>query len=295
MKHLAVHKSRPTLSAQKASVPGWEAVLSQGKIKVSCLGLNPRLSSRLWERSIEFQGKAIQSRGERTRGKDEGRLGWKKWKEKANEGERGKTWSGDVWRFPRVAESIRPRLSALLLLFLPLAPGVDKTPQTPDAYAGKVPTPTTQYASDSPYSTPHLSPSAPPHQSLLSEVSCPISPCSSPPSKAILAESICLPRLSYCRRTRLSSVISRAPVFSALALSWPIVYSFFVIVSITLKVFLSSFLSLIIHDLPSLSLIIPAVSFFRAPPPHTHTHLANLQVRCTGCRYQLGDMSECCD
>lgn len=162
MKHLAVHKSRPTLSAQKASVPGWEAVLSQGKIKVSCLGLNPRLSSRLWERSIEFQGKAIQSRGERTRGKDEGRLGWKKWKEKANEGERGKTWSGDVWRFPRVAESIRPRLSALLLLFLPLAPGVDKTPQTPDAYAGKVPTPTTQYASDSPYSTPHLSPSAPP-------------------------------------------------------------------------------------------------------------------------------------
>lgn len=162
MKHLAVHKSRPTLSAQKASVPGWEAVLSQGKIKVSCLGLNPRLSSRLWERSIEFQGKAIQSRDERTRGKDEGRLGWKKWKEKANEGERGKTWSGDVWRFPRVAESIRPRLSALLLLFLPLAPGVDKTPQTPDAYAGKAPTPTTQYASDSPYSTPHLSPSAPP-------------------------------------------------------------------------------------------------------------------------------------
>lgn len=55
--------------------------------------------------------------------------------------------------------------------------------------------------------------------SLLSEVSCPISPCSSPPSKAILAESICLPHLSYCRRTRLSSVISRAPVFSALALS----------------------------------------------------------------------------
>lgn len=63
---------------------------------------------------------------------DEGRLDGKK---KTNEGEKKQSWLGDVWRFLCVAESIRPCLS--VLLFLPLAPSIDKTLQHPTPTQGK--------------------------------------------------------------------------------------------------------------------------------------------------------------
>lgn len=135
----------------KASVLQWKIFLTQCKKTVSSLDPNPRLSSCLWEQSIVFQGKAIQSHKERMRGWM--KAGWmEKWKKKKKWG-REQTCLGDVWRFLCVAESIHPCLSVLLLLlFLPLALGVDKTP---DAYAGKAQH-QLQNPSDFPHSTPNL-------------------------------------------------------------------------------------------------------------------------------------------
>lgn len=51
------------------------------------------------------------------------------------------TWSGDVWRFPCVAESIHPRLFvALLPFFLPPALGRTQDTATPSAYAKRITT-----------------------------------------------------------------------------------------------------------------------------------------------------------
>ena len=255
---------------QKLLFSNEKTLLSQGKIKVSCLGLNPGLSSRLWERSIEFQGKG-NSKPRRAYEGDGWRQVWdgkKKWKGKTNEGERGNL----VGRRLEISVCCRINSSPFISSPPPLPPASPRRRQ----HTAKHPTPTQEKHQHRLPST-HLIPPTlsltshppPPHQSLtaLRGLLSHFPPCSSPPSKAILAESICLPRLSYCCHSRLSPVISHTPVFCSLAHYWPIVYSFFVIVSITLTVFLASFLSPIIYYLLSLCLIIPAVSFFG--PPYT--------------------------
>lgn len=116
---------------------------------------------------------------------DEGRLDGEK---KNNEVESKPGWEReDVWRVLCVAESIHPCL-LVLLLFLPLALGVDKTP---NAYAGKAQHQLPRTPSDFPSSIPQLSSSIP--LSYFSQMSLtPFSPCSPPSMLFSLNSSVSL-------------------------------------------------------------------------------------------------------
>lgn len=90
---------------------------SPSRKTVSCLSENPsRISSCLWEPSIEFQGKPIQS-NKCMWEVDKGKQDWKR-----NEGKSQLGFS-DVWRFVCVAESIRPWVFLVILLFPSTCPG----------------------------------------------------------------------------------------------------------------------------------------------------------------------------
>lgn len=96
MKHLTSQiTSDPSLS--EASVQDWKTFLTQLENKDSSLCLNPGLSSCLWEKSMEFQGKAIQSHKECMRGWM--KAGWMEKRKRTRERKSKVGWemSGDFY------------------------------------------------------------------------------------------------------------------------------------------------------------------------------------------------------